>query len=229
MTPAIQPLILVVEDEPNLAEVLEAYLRRDGFRTERAGDGEAALQLFRSAKPDLIVLDVMMPKLDGFEVLRKVREAGTTPVIMVTARVEDVDKLVGLRMGADDYIVKPFNPPEVVERVKAVLRRARPGQDEKPIRIAGLELDESAMTVRVNAQSLQLTLSEYRLLAHLAQHPGRVFSRDELLGACLPDSDALERVVDAHLGSVRRKLAKAGAPDLLETVRGVGYRLAVAS
>ncbi len=220
-----QPLVLVVEDELNLAQVLEAYLRRDGFRTERASDGESALRLFQAAKPDLVLLDVMMPKLDGFEVLRKVREAGNTPVIMVTARVEDVDKLVGLRMGADDYVIKPFHPPEVVERVKAVLRRARPTQEDKPIRVAGLELDERGMTASVKGKPLQLTLSEYRLLAHLVRHPGRVFSRAELLAACLPDSDALERVVDAHLNSVRRKLSASELPPALQTVRGVGYRL----
>ena len=215
----------MVEDELNLAQVLEAYLRRGGFRTERAGDGESALHLFRAAQPDLILLDVMMPKRDGFDVLREVRQAGDTPVIMVTARVEDVDRLVGLRMGADDYIVKPFNPSEVVERVKAVLRRARSTQEEQPIRVAGLELDERGMRASVAGKPLELTLSEYRLLAHLALYPGRVFSRAELLEACLPDSDALERVVDAHLNSVRRKLAAAGLPTVLQTVRGVGYRL----
>ena len=220
------PLVLVVEDEPNLSEVLEAYLRREGFRTERAADGENALRLFREAKPDLVLLDVALPKVDGFEVLRQVRGAGDTPVIMVTARVDEVDRLVGLRMGADDYVTKPFNPPEVVERVKAVLRRARPVAAEKPVRVAGLELDPGGMEVRVGGRPLELTLSEYRLLEHLARHPGRVFSRAELLTACLPDSDALERTVDAHLNSVRRKLAAAGVTDALVTVRGAGYRLA---
>lgn len=219
------PLILVVEDEPNLSEVLEAYLRREGFRTERAGDGESALQLFRAAKPDLILLDVMLPKLDGFEVLRQVRGAGNTPVIMVTARVEDVDRLVGLRMGADDYVVKPFNPPEVIERVKAVLRRTRPTDAEGSLKVTGLEVDPRGMAVTVAGRPLELTLSEYRLLEHLARHPGRVFSRAELLAACLPESDALERIVDAHLNSVRRKLAAAGVTDALDTVRGAGYRL----
>lgn len=225
MTHQPSPLVLVVEDEPNLSEVLEAYLRRDGFRAERAADGESALRLFHEAKPDLILLDVMLPKLDGFEVLRRVREAGDTPVIMVTAQVEDVDRLVGFRMGADDYVIKPFNPPEVVERVKAVLRRARAADAERPLEVAGLEVDPRGMEVTVAGRPLELTLSEYRLLEHLARHPGRVFSRAELLEACLPDSDALDRVVDAHLGSVRRKLAAAGLKDVLDTVRGAGYRL----
>lgn len=223
MTPAT--LILVVEDEPNLSEVLEAYLRRDGFRTERAADGESALRLFDASKPDLILLDLMLPKLDGFEVLRQVRQAGDTPVIMVTARVEDVDRLVGLRMGADDYVIKPFNPPEVVERVKAVLRRVRPTSADKPLQVAGLELDPRGMQVTAAGKRLELTLSEYRLLELLLRHPGRVFSRAELLEQCLPESDALERVIDAHIGSIRRKLSAAGLADLLESVRGVGYRL----
>ena len=222
-TPAT--LILIVDDEPNLSEVLEAYLRRDGFRTERAADGESALRLFRAAKPDLILLDVMLPKLDGFEVLRQVRQAGDVPVIMVTARVEDVDRLVGLRMGADDYVIKPFNPPEVVERVKAVLRRARPTDADKPLQVAGLELDPRGMQVTAAGTRLELTLSEYRLLELLARHPGRVFSRSELLERCLPESEALERVVDAHIGSVKRKLGAAGVADPFRSVRGVGYRL----
>jgi two-component system, OmpR family, response regulator AdeR len=219
-------LVLVVEDDPHIAQVLEAYLRRDGFRTERAADGEAALQLFHTAKPALVLLDVMLPRLDGFEVLRRVRAIADTPVVMVTARVEDIDKLVGFRMGADDYVVKPFNPPEVIERVKAVLRRVNHATvTGKSLRLGVLEIDPVGMTVKVSDTRLELTLTEYRLLEHLAKHPGRVFSRAELLEACLPESEALGRVVDAHLNNVRRKLEKAGESGLLETVRGVGYRL----
>jgi two-component system, OmpR family, response regulator AdeR len=222
----MNPLVLVVEDEPHIAQVLESYLRRDGFRTERAVDGEAALRLIRTARPNLVLLDVMLPKLDGFEVLKCLRMMSETPVIMVTARVEDVDKMVGFRMGADDYVVKPFNPPEVVARVKAVLRRTAPsGVAEQPVRIGRLEIDPIGMTAKVEEKRLELTLTEYRLLEHLARHPGRVFSRTELLEACLPESDALERVVDAHLNNLRHKLEKTLAGDMLETVRGVGYRL----
>jgi two-component system response regulator AdeR len=215
----------VVEDEPHIVEVLEAYLRRDGFRTERAGDGESALRLFREAKPDLILLDVMLPKLDGFGVLQRVRQIGDTPVIMLTARVEAVDRIVGLRMGADDYVLKPFNLTEVIERVKAVLRRARPPETEAVLRVGGLEIDPRGMEVRAAGRRLELTLTEYKLLEHLARHPARVFSRAELLAACLPDSDALERVIDAHLTRVRRKLAALGVENVLDTVRGAGYRL----
>lgn len=219
------PLILIVEDERPIAEVLEGYLRREGFRTERAGDGEAALRLWRVARPDLVLLDVRLPKLDGFEVLRKLREAGDTPVIMVTARAEDIDKLVGLRMGADDYVVKPFSPPEVVERVKAMLRRAaRTTARDTPLRLGQLEVDPAGMLATVDGVRLELTLTEYRLLEHLAHHPKRTFSRAELQEACLPDSDALERVVDAHVGNLRKKLERAGFIGL-ETVWGAGYRL----
>lgn len=225
MTLQPSPLVLVVEDEPYLSEVLEAYLRRDGFRTERAADGESALRLFHEAKPDLILLDVTMPKLGGFEVLRRVREAGDTPVIMVTARIEDVDRLVGLRMGADDYVSKPFNPPEVVERVKAVLRRTQATDADKPLQVAGLVVDPRGMNITAGGVHLDFTLTEYHLLAYLARYPGRVFSRAELLAACLPESDALERVVDAHLNNVRRKLAAVGLQEVLDTVRGAGYRL----
>ena len=220
------PLVLVVEDERHIAEVLEAYLRRDGFRTERALDGEAALGLYRAAQPDIVLLDVMLPKLGGFEVLQQLRALGHTPVIMVTARVEDIDKLVGLRMGADDYVVKPFNPPEVVERVKAVLRRIRPPEANDERLYAGtLEIDTRGMQARIGSETLELTLTEYRLLEHFVRHPGRVFSRAELIEACLPDSDALERVIDAHLNNIRRKLGGAGEATLIETVRGAGYRL----
>ena len=220
-------LILIVEDEPQLAEVLEAYARQEGYRTERAGDGVSALSAFRAASPDLILLDVMLPGKSGLEVLKTVRADGGTPVILVTARAEETDQIVGLELGADDYVVKPFRPREVMARVKAVLRRASAALDaaEKPLRVGPLEVDPRAVIARVNGQALTLTPAEFRLLSHLAESPGRAFSREELLAAALPDSEALERVVDAHLAGVRRKLDSAGAPGLLRTVRGVGYRL----
>ncbi|EYB67362.1 two component transcriptional regulator [Deinococcus phoenicis] len=220
-------LILIVEDEPQLAEVLEAYARQEGYRTERAGDGIAALTAYRAAHPDLILLDVMLPGRSGLDVLKTVRADGPTPVILVTARAEESDQIVGLELGADDYVVKPFRPREVMARVKAVLRRvqASQGDPERPLRVGPLEVDRRAARARVNGQPLSLTPAEFRLLAHLAQVPGRACTREELLAAALPESDALERVVDAHLASVRRKLDAARAGELLHTVRGVGYRL----
>ncbi|ABF45817.1 MULTISPECIES: response regulator [Deinococcus] len=220
-------LILIVEDEPQLAEVLEAYARQEGYRTERAGDGLAALTAYRAAQPDLILLDVMLPGRSGLDVLKTVRADGPTPVILVTARAEETDQIVGLELGADDYVVKPFRPREVMARVKAVLRRAHAALEgtERPLRVGPLEVDRRAARARVNGQPLGLTPAEFRLLAYLAQVPGRACTREELLAAALPDSDALERVVDAHLASVRRKLDAAQAGELLHTVRGVGYRL----
>lgn len=220
-------LILIVEDEPQLAEVLEAYARQEGYRTERAADGHAALAVYRAARPDLILLDIMLPGRSGLDVLRSVRTESTTPVILVTARAEETDQIVGLELGADDYVVKPFRPREVMARVRAVLRRVTTALDdtERPLRVGALEVDRRAAYARVNGQALALTPTEFRLLAHLAQVPGRAFTREELLTAALPESDALERVVDAHLASVRRKLDAARAGELLHTVRGVGYRL----
>jgi two-component system, OmpR family, response regulator AdeR len=217
-------LILVVEDELELAEVLEGYLRREQYRTERASDGEKALALFWASKPDLVLLDIQMPKLDGLEVLRSIRSHAETPVILLTARAEDLDKLLGFGLGADDYITKPFSPREVLARVKAVLKRAQ-NTVPKVLRVGDLTIDAERIIASVNDVRIDLTPTEFRLLEHLARHSGRAFSRSELLSAILPASEALERVVDAHCKNLRRKLDEAGVGELLETVRGVGYRL----
>lgn len=219
------PLVLVVEDEPQIAEILEGYLRSSGYRTERAGDGEAALRLVRAAHPDLILLDVLLPKVGGLEVLKAVRAESTTPVIMLTARTEELDKLLALELGADDYVTKPFRPREVMARVKAVLRRSQPPGQGAPLRVGSLELDPLRASVQVEGQALKLTATEFRLLHHLAGSPGRIFNRAELLEAALPESEALERVIDVHLRNLRRKLEAANVSDMLQTVRGMGYRL----
>ena len=230
--PTSTPLVLVVEDEPNIAGVLSAYLERDGLRIRMAHDGEEALQSFRQLRPDLVLLDIHLPKVDGVDVLKMIRSDGDVPVIMVTALADDVDKLLALRMGADDYVVKPFNPPEVVARVRAVLRRtqAKPAPVAAPIRVSPIEIDVEAHSAAVyddqgNPVSLSLTLTEFRLLACLAAQPRRCFSRSYLIENCLPESDALERVIDSHLSKLRRKLQLAGQDGLIETVRGIGYRL----
>ncbi len=221
-------LVLVVEDELDIAKVLEGYLRRAGYRTERAKDGRSALTLFRASRPDLVLLDVMLPELDGIEVLKAIRAESTTPVIMLTARAEELDKLLGLELGADDYVSKPFRPREVMARVKAVLRRTHAHEplSETPARVGPLEVDPRRTTASVHGATLPLTATEFRLLYHMACAEGRTFSRAELLEAALPESDALERVVDVHLRNLRRKLSEQGADALLQTVRGVGYRLA---
>ncbi|WP_229684931.1 response regulator transcription factor [Deinococcus roseus] len=216
--------ILVVEDEHSLASIMEAYLRREGFHTERASSGKEALQLAHTWKPDLILLDIMLPELDGLEVLKRLQTAQQdVRVILLTARSEQLDKLLGLKLGADDYVVKPFDPNEVVLRVHAVLRRSQP-QPTPALRLGQLELDLQAMNVQVSGTRVHLTLTEYRLLEVLARHPQRTFSREELLERCW-EGDALGRTVDVHMGTLRRKLEQHGIVGMLETVRGVGYRL----
>ncbi len=226
-------LICVVEDDPDIARILQTYLEREGLRVVCAADGEAALQQHRSLNPALMLLDVNIPKKDGFAVMSEIRRRGDTPVIFATAMAEDIDKLTALRMGADDYVVKPFNPAEVVARVKAVLRRVHGGGRSGALRHGPIEADLSAHVARViGAQgeqtTLNLTLSEFRILVQFLNAPMRVCSRGEILDACLPDSDALERTVDSHVSNLRRKLEIAGASGYVVNVRGVGYRLAAA-
>lgn len=228
-----KPLALVVEDEPNIAHILTAYLERDGLRAQTTVDGTQALQMFRQLRPDIVLLDISLPGMDGIDVLRAIRDEGQTPVIMVTAMVDDVDKLLALRLGADDYIAKPFNPPEVVARIRAVLRRTQvqPARvQDAPIRVGQIEIDPQAHSAIVYDTTgrptlLSLTLTEFRLLSCLASQPRRCFSRSHLIDHCLPESDALERVIDSHLSKLRRKLQLAGQEGLIETVRGIGYRL----
>jgi len=223
-------LVLIAEDEPGIVSVLDAYLRRDGFRTCTAANGIEALSVFRDMRPDAVLLDLNMPGIDGLDVLRSIRDEGQKPVIIVTALADDVDKLLGLRLGADDYIVKPFNPAEVIARVRAVLRRATVAPSVARIRVGGIEIDERdhIAIAQVNGGRvvpLQLTLTEFRLLACLAAQPRRCFSRSFLIEHCLPESDALERVIDSHMSKLRRKLHAVGEEDMIEAVRGVGYRL----
>lgn len=223
-------LILIVEDEAEVAAILDVYFVREGFRTYRVADGEAALGAQPILKPDLVLLDVRLPKRDGWEVLAELRRRGNTPVIMLTALDQDIDRLQGLRLGADDYIGKPFNPVEVVARARAVLRRAGASSAQSVLRIDKLTVDLEAYLVKVQCGPaetvLQLTLTEFRILAHMARAPDRVFSRGELVDACLPGGSALERTVDSHVSNVRRKLEEAGLSGMMSAVRGVGYRLA---
>ena len=217
-------LVLVVEDELTLAQTIELYLRRENFRTERAGDGKRALELFQAARPDLVILDLGLPGLDGLEVLKTIRANSDTPVIILTARDEEIDELLGLGLGADDYLVKPAGARKLMARVKAVLRRAQSVQGDV-LRVGALEVDTYGMVAKVEGQGLELTPTEFKLLHHLARTPGRAVSRSELYDAAMPESGALERAVDIHITNLRRKLREAGADRLIETVRGLGYRL----
>ncbi|KQQ36305.1 two-component system response regulator [Duganella sp. Leaf126] len=232
--PATRGLILIVEDEPEIVEIVRAYLARDGFRTATAANGHEGLRQHLAHNPDLVILDVAMPELDGWEVLTELRRRGDTPVIMLTAHDQDIDKLTGLRIGADDYVVKPFNPSEVVARVRAVLRRTqanRASADKArilecgPLRI-DLDLHQAHAVIDGVALALPLTLTEFRLAAYLARTPQRVVARSELLTACLPEGDTLERTVDSHISKLRRKLEDARIVGMPFSIRGVGYRMA---
>ncbi len=218
-------LILIIEDDVEIVRILQAYFERDGYRTVAANDPLTGLAHHKRLKPDLVVLDVKLPKMDGFETLAALRGTDDTPVIMVTALAEDLDKLQALRLGADDYVVKPFNPLEVVARARAILRRSQGGRAGTVLRLGPLSIDCDAMTVQVGSAVLGLTRTEYRLLELMARSPNRVFERSELIDACLPEGDAMNRTVDSHMSNLRRKLGAAGLPDLIAGVRGVGYRL----
>lgn len=225
----MNPLALIAEDEAAIAEILDRYLVREGFRTARAQDGQVALDLHALLRPDIVLLDVMMPKVDGWAVLGEIRRRGATPVVMMTALDQDIDKLQGLRMGADDYVVKPFNPVEVVARVQAVLRRTSGMSPDRVIRLGRLEVDPASYIVAVRSEGalkpLDLTLTEFRIIEFMARHPRRVFTRGELVDACLPGEEVLERTVDSHMSKLRHKLKTAGLGDVVSGVRGVGYRL----
>jgi DNA-binding response OmpR family regulator len=220
--------VLVVDDEPHIRTVLRGYLQADGFEVTEAADGAAAIAALRDKPPDLVLLDVMLPGIDGLEVLRQLRTFSDAYVILVTARAEEVDKLVGLGIGADDYVTKPFSPREVTARVKAVLRRDRgvhTGEDAS-LRFAGLTIDTVGREVAANGAPVMLSSLEFDLLAALAGAPGRVFSRAQLLERVWGyDFYGDERVVDVHIRSLRARLGDpAGDPHLIATVRGAGYK-----
>jgi DNA-binding response OmpR family regulator len=219
--------VLVVDDEPHIRTVLRGYLEADGFAVTEAADGEAAIRLVRQQPPDLMLLDVKLPGIDGLEALRRVRTFSDVYVILVTARSEEVDKLVGLGVGADDYVTKPFSPREVAARVKAVLRRDRGSPAAAAVlRFEGLTIDKDAREVGVDGAEVSLSALEFDVLAALADSPGRVFSRRQLLEQVWGyDFFGDERVVDVHIRSLRARLGDlAASPRLIATVRGVGYK-----
>ena len=220
--------ILVVDDEPNIRKVVTSYLCSEGFEVAEAADGEAALAAFDRTDPDLVVLDVMMPGRDGISVLTELRRRSDVYVIMLTARAEETDRIIGLSVGADDYVAKPFSAKELVARVKAVLRRARPGSASAGDRpAAGLTVDVERHEVTVDGVPASLTALEFDLLAALAGSPGRVFTRRQLLEHVWGwDYFGDERVVDVHIRKLRRALGDdASSPRFIATVRGVGYKL----
>lgn len=221
--------ILIVDDEPKVVELIKLYLEKDGYDVLISGDGKDAVQKTRNTKPDLIVLDLNLPEMDGLEVLRNVRNFSSVPVIMVTARDDEVDKIIGLQLGADDYVTKPFSPREVAARVGAVLRRYSEGGREKSKLISGnLEIDAERHEVRYQNRVVNLTAAEFKLILVMAQNPGRVFTRLQLMDLAFGESyDGYDRTIDAHIKNIRQKLATGVADNenLIVTVRGVGYKL----
>ncbi len=217
--------ILVVDDERNIIELVRLYLEQAGFAVVEARDGNEALHQHDRVDPDLVVLDLMLPGRDGMEVTREIRRRGETPILMLTARSEDIDRIVGLELGADDYLTKPFNPREMVARVKAILRRADPAlRGARPMDVGDLRVDPRRREAYVSDRRLDLRPREFDLLAALARDPGVVWSRDDLLASVWgTDFPGETRTVDVHVSELRRKLGSDGPP--IETVKGVGYRL----
>jgi DNA-binding response OmpR family regulator len=223
--------VLVVDDEANLVELVKSYLDREGFAVATAGDGPSAVETTRRLRPDLIVLDVMLPGFDGIEVCRRVRQFTDAYILMLTARGEEIDRIVGLEVGADDYLVKPFSPRELVARVKAMLRRPRTrdaAQDQAPpMRFGELIVDPTRHEVQLHGNLVPLTPREFSLLLTLAEQPGRVFTRAQLLERVWGTEYYDEHVVDVHVANLRHKLVDSAAgAEVVETVRGVGYRFA---
>jgi two-component system alkaline phosphatase synthesis response regulator PhoP len=235
--------VLIVDDEANLVELLQGYLERESYQVFTASDGVTALELARSSQPDMVVLDLMLPGLDGLEVCRQLRQFSDAYVVMLTAKTEELDKIVGLTVGADDYVTKPFSPRELVARLKAMLRRPRqtnsspvntPGshsivEEEEdlplPYQFGELTVDETRHEVGKSGREIPLTAREFNLLLTLARHPGRVFTRAQLLEQVWGDEYYDDHVVDVHIGNLRKKLEDDPAhPGYVETIRGVGYR-----
>ena len=232
MAALLSSRILVVDDEAHIVELARLYLSREGYVVEGVGDGAQAITRFGQLKPDLVVLDIMLPGRDGLSVCKEIRKQSQVPIIMLTARDEVTDKVVGLEVGADDYLTKPFHPQELVARAKALLRRAHTDADEpKLVRAGKLEIDIERHEVRYGSAKVQLRPKEFDLLAMLARHPGRVFQRSELLDRVWGyDFPGYTRTVDVHVQQLREKLGGAGVTNpSIQTVWGVGYRLELAS
>jgi DNA-binding response OmpR family regulator len=220
--------VLIIEDDRNTAALVATYLEKEGFATLTARDGEEGLALALDRRPAFVILDLMLPRLDGWEICRRLRAVSQVPILMLTAREEEIDRVMGLSLGADDYVVKPFSPRELVARVKAILRRTAlpPPSSGRPLKIAGLVLDPEKHRVTRNGLPVELTGAEFKLLQALMSAPGRVFSREELLGHFYERGEVVvDRVIDVHIGKLRQKIEDDPAdPRLIQTVRGFGYR-----
>jgi DNA-binding response OmpR family regulator len=221
-------LILIAEDDQNTASLVSTYLVREGFETTVAGDGEQALHKAGTQNPVLVILDIMLPVLDGWQVCKRLRQLSNIPIIMLTARDEEIDRILGLSLGADDYVVKPFSPRELVERVKAVLRRAIPPEEKQKSLLSykDLQFDPIKHKVAVDDRTVDLTNAEFKILHALMRAPGKVFTRDELLERIYDRGEVvIDRVIDVHIGKIRQKIGDdPGDPQYIITVRGIGYK-----
>ncbi len=220
-------LILLVDDEAHIVDLVRLYLEREGFRVESAADGKSGLAQIRERKPSLVVLDIMLPEMDGFEVCRQARAESDVPILMLTARDDDIDKIVGLELGADDYLTKPFNPRELVARIKTILRRVepRPRQEGQPIHVGDISVDPARREVAVNGTPVTLRAKEFDLLQTFAEHKGLVLTRDQLLNLVWGyDFYGETRTVDVHVAHLRKHLSLSTTVRI-ETVTGVGYKL----
>ncbi|MGE5449750.1 MAG: response regulator [Methanomassiliicoccales archaeon] len=223
----MEALILVVEDEPQLRQLMAEHLSNEGFKVITASNGQEALNLWRDARPDLLVLDLMLPLLSGMEVLKVVRQQHSTPVVILTARSDEVDKLLGLELGADDYMTKPFSPRELAARIRAVLRRSLNRDDNHQLNVGNLDIMTERHEALLDGQLLPLTISEFRILSVLAEHPGQVFSRLQLLERVFGDIyEGYERTIDTHISNLRKKMEQAATQGTkIRTVYGAGYKL----
>jgi two-component system alkaline phosphatase synthesis response regulator PhoP len=219
------PLILVVDDEPKVARLARDYLEKNGFRVTTAADGQSALTMTRREKPDLVILDLMLPHIDGREVCRTLRRESDVPIIMLTALSEEIDQVTGLEIGADDYITKPFSVRALVARVRALLRRTR-GEVQAPslVRSGGLEMDPKKYSVALKGSPIKLTPNEFKILHLLASHPGQILTREQLLDDLHGAASSMDRSVDSHIKNLRKKLEAASGESMIETVYGVGYQ-----
>jgi two-component system, OmpR family, response regulator len=217
--------ILVVDDDPRLRDLVSIALERGGYTVITAANGQQALTHAARENPDLIVLDIGLPELDGLEVCRRIRARATTPILFLTARADEVDRIVGLELGADDYVTKPFSPRELVARVRAILKRSNPAALSQTLRHGILTLDPDRHTCTVGATAATLTAAEMALLARLMQHPDMVMTRARLIEQVWGDAEIADRTLDSHLRNLRRKLAEAGCPDAVQTLHGIGIRM----
>lgn len=223
----MDPVVLLVEDEKKLRDMVAQHLRLEGFTVALAADGREALQIWQDIQPDLLVLDLMLPVLSGWEVLKTIRQKNNTPIIALTARADEVDKLLGLELGADDYMTKPFSPRELTARIKAVLRRSRPTETNNTINAANLRIHPERLEACIDDMPLTLTATEFKILLLLAENPGQVFSRLHILERVFGDMyEGYERTIDTHISNLRHKMETAANSGVsIKTVYGIGYKL----